>query len=236
MGNSVLFNTAGSIALAVNYTIQGPYSDKFITKQAAKVPRINAELFVRVGNAIISVEDDEDMGVADLDAGADFAALTTYYIYACHPLSGLDPVFKITENATFPAGGWSALTSRKIGGFETDAAGEIVEATLWDLRTVDITIAGVTDDMIPAAEISAGKVQFSTYFQRGAGVFAGSTGVTIAITDVGGVDYHVAIVPAAQSDYIGQISVESKAANSFVVKNSGSDVATAFDWILNTGY
>jgi hypothetical protein len=155
--NSILFNTAGSIALAINYEIQGAYSDKFLTKEADKTVRINAEFFVRVGDAIIVVGDDTDLTIADLDAGADFSASATYYIYACHPLSGSAPVFKISLNATYPAG-WAANTSRKLGGFTTDASGNIDEATLWDLRTTDVTHTGVTNSMVPANEISADKV------------------------------------------------------------------------------
>ena len=235
MGNTILFNTAGSIALAVNYVIQGPYSDKFLTKQADKTLRINAELYVRVDDAVFCIEDDVDLTESDLDEGSAFDALTTYYVYACHPVSGSTPVFKISKNATYPTG-WAANTSRKIGGFQTDGSGNIDESSIWDLRTVDITISGVTDDMIPADEISASKIKFSQYFQRGTGTFNGQSGVTIPITDVGTTDYHVMITPRAQSGFIGEINVESKAANSFVVKNTGSDKATQFDWVLNVGY
>ena len=134
--NTILFNTAGSIALAIDYEIQGAYSDLFLTKEADKTIRINAEFFVRVGAAIIVVADDTDLTVADLDAGADFSISSTYYIYACHPLSGSTPVFMISENTTYPAGGWGSDTSRKIGGFDTDGSGNVDAATLWDLRTV----------------------------------------------------------------------------------------------------
>jgi len=72
-----------------------------------------------------------------------------------------------------------------------------------------------------------------TNFQRGTGTFNGPTGVTVSIDDVGTTDYQVVIQPLSQSGFIGEISVESKAANSFVVKNSGSDTTTQFDWILN---
>jgi len=75
-----------------------------------------------------------------------------------------------------------------------------------------------------------------TNFQRGTGTFGGPNGTTVAINDVGTTDYQVVIQPLSQSGFIGEISVESKAANSFVVKNSGSDTTTSFDWILNVGY
>jgi len=137
MGNTILFNTAGAIALAVNYEIQGPYSNKFLTKQGDTTIRINAEVFIRVDDAILSIDTDVDLTEADLDSGEAFANSTTYYIYACHPASGATPDFVISENGTYPSG-YTALTSRKIGGFDTDGSGHVTESTLWDLRTADI--------------------------------------------------------------------------------------------------
>ncbi len=144
MGNSILFNTAASIALAINYTIQGPYTDKFITRLSNAVARINAEFFVRVGDAIICGNDNVDVDASDLDAGSAFVASTTYYIYACHPVSGDVPAFVVSANTTYPVG-WNADTSRKIGGFTTDGSGHIIDASLWDLRTNDITVSTYTD-------------------------------------------------------------------------------------------
>ena len=235
MGNSILYNTARSIALAVDYVVHGPYDGRFITKEADKTLRINAEVYVRVDDAVFCIEDDVDLTESDLDEGSAFDGSATYYVYACHPVSGSAPAFKISKNATYPTG-WTANTSRKIGGFQTDGSGNVDESSIWDLRTVDITISGVTDDMVPAHEISASKVKFSQYFQRGMGTFNGQAGVGIPITDVGTTDYHVTVTPRAQSGFIGEISVESRAANAFVVKNTGSDKATQFDWILNVGY
>lgn len=140
MGNTILYNTASNLALAINYEIMGPHNDKFMTRQDAATVRINEEAFIRVGDTVICVTDDTDLTCADLDAGVAFANSTEYFIYACHPLAGSDPVFKISENATYPAGGWDADTSRKIGGFETDGAGDITVGTLWDLRTEDATL------------------------------------------------------------------------------------------------
>jgi len=159
MGNSILFNTAGSIALAINYEIQGPYNDKFLTKQGNTTVRIEAEFFVRVDDAVFCIETDVDVDEDDLDTGESYSASTTYYIYACHPLDAtLTPVFKISENATYPSGGWTADNSRKIGGFETDGDGYVNESSIWDLRTVDVTCTGVEDADIPAAEISWSKL------------------------------------------------------------------------------
>jgi hypothetical protein len=67
---------------------------------------------------------------------------------------------------------------------------------------------------------------------RGSDTFNGSTGTTVDITAhaIGTADYMVVITFQGSSGFIGEVSVESKAANSFVVKNSGSDVTTGFDW------
>lgn len=147
MGNSILYNTAGSIALAVNYVLQGPYSDKFLTKEGNTTVRINSEFFVRVDDAVFCIDiADVDLDEDDLDTGESFDASDTYYIYACHPLDGtLDPVFKISKNATYPSGGWTAGNSRKIGGFDTDGDGYVSESTLWDLRTTELEGMATSD-------------------------------------------------------------------------------------------
>ncbi len=74
-------------------------------------------------------------------AGKDF------YIYACVPVSGSAPTIKLSANSTTPSG-YSASTSRKIGGFHglcvavgtisghtlTDfAVGDVLPASIWDL-------------------------------------------------------------------------------------------------------
>jgi len=145
MGNSILFNTARSIALAVNYVLQGPYSDKFLTKEGDATLRINAEFFCRVDDTVFCIESDVDLDGDDLDTGS-FEASETYYVYACHPLDGtLTPQWRISKNATYPAGGWDGDDSRQIGGFDTDVSAHIDEATLYDLRTVDIDGAATSD-------------------------------------------------------------------------------------------
>ena len=234
MGNSILFNTAGSIALAVNYTIQGPYTDKFATKQAAKTLRLNAELYVRVDDTVFCIEDDVDLDESDLDTGSNFDASDTYYVYACHPLDGTEtPVFKISKNATYPAGGWTAANSRKIAGFDTDGSANISEASIWDLRTVDVVNSGISDAQVAAdANISASKLNLAQVMQRGNSTFNGSTGRSINITAVADTDYLILIEPRAESGFIGEIIIDGKTTNAFTVKNSGSDVTTAFGWTL----
>lgn len=233
MPNAVLFNTSGSLALAINYTIQGPYRDKFITRQGNKTLRLQADIYVRVGGAVLLVDADVDINESNLDAGVSYAGSTTYYVYACQPLDGSGvPVFKISANATYPAGGWSAANSRQIGGFITDGSGNIAASgnALWDLRTVDVTHTGVTDAMIPADEISFSKVKQAEAFARGASTFNGQSGRTLA-HNIGNTDYHVVIEPtAAPQGLLGEISF-TKAANDVVVYNSGSAI-TAFAYLI----
>mgnify|MGYP001058228414 CR=1 FL=1 len=55
--------------------------------------------------------------VADLDTGSTFVFGRDYYVYCCDPGDGIsDEVYKISLNSTYPAG-YTAATSRKIGGF-----------------------------------------------------------------------------------------------------------------------
>jgi hypothetical protein len=68
-------------------------------------------------------------------------------------------------------------------------------------------------------------------FQRGTDTFNSTTGVSVSLSPAAsGTDYHISVTPLAESDYIGQISVESRTVNSFTVKNSGSDDETNFAW------
>lgn len=68
----------------------------------------------------------------------------------------------------------------------------------------------------------------------GGGTFNSTTGVVISIGEVlGGTGYSVSIIPTtADPINVGEISVESKTSTQFVVKNSGSDTTSTFDWIL----
>jgi len=63
--------------------------------------------------------------------------------------------------------------------------------------------------------------------------FGGQSGKTVTIpTPMNATTYMVAIKPKGGSGFIGEISVSLQALNSFVVYNSGSDIATQFDAIV----
>ena len=81
-----------------------------------------------------------DYTVAATRAGKDF------YIYMCQPVSGTVPVIKISANSTTPSG-YSASTSRKVGGFHClcVAVGTIAGHTLTDYLAGDILPLSVWD-------------------------------------------------------------------------------------------
>ncbi len=69
--------------------------------------------------------------------------------------------------------------------------------------------------------------------QSGESTFAGQTGRTVTISTVASADYHVDITPLAESGFIGEIWISTRTTNAFVVKNSGSDVTSAFAWKIS---
>ena len=89
----------------------------------------------------------------DTIAGTDYRTAANragkdFYIYACVPVSGSAPKIVLSANSTTPSG-YSASTSRKIGGFHglcvavgtisghtlTDfVAGDVLPASIWDLN------------------------------------------------------------------------------------------------------
>jgi hypothetical protein len=64
-------------------------------------------------------------------------------------------------------------------------------------------------------------------------VFNGQTGKTVSIpTALNATNYMVAVISKAVSGFIGEISIGTKALNSVVVYNTGSDVTSTFDLIV----
>jgi hypothetical protein len=86
-----------------------------------------------------------------------------------------------------------------------------------------------------ALEGSAGTVitcaNLAALFQTGTDTFDSDTGVSVALSpSMSGTSYHVTITPLAESGFIGEIVVSSRATNAFTVKCSGSDTTTTFAW------
>jgi hypothetical protein len=88
-------------------------------------------------------------------------------------------------------------------------------------------LSSYTGDQIDAA-ISAIRG-----IQSGESTFAGQTGRTITISTVVSADYHVDVTPLAESGFIGEIWISTRTTDDFVVKNSGSDVTSAFAWQIS---
>lgn len=108
-------------------------------KGSNEIPlKIGTAYFPTTADVTISTATDMDVGV--ISNGKD------YYVYTCN--SGGSLIFKISLASTFPAG-FSAVTSRKIGGFHTLCvnvgtisghtltdylANEILPQSVWDLK------------------------------------------------------------------------------------------------------
>ncbi len=127
--------------------------------------------------------------------------------------------------------GNKACTAQVKNWLYINNAGTVVISTI--MPTGDYALLAMidtsVDDILRVADLRGGPTSY-----RGIGTFVGQSGTSIDITSLslGVTDYHVVITPHALSGDIGEISVESKAANSFVVKNSGSNNSIGFDWLL----
>lgn len=104
------------------------------------------EIPLKIGTAYFSTTADVTISTAtDLDTGT-ISNGKDYYVYACNSSGTL--VFKISLNSTYPSG-FSASTSRKIGGFHTLSvavgtisghtltgyvANDILPRSVWDLK------------------------------------------------------------------------------------------------------
>ena len=107
---------------------------------------IKGNNLIKIGTQWFYLENDLDQTVADiLDTGT-ISNGKDYYVYACNNSGTL--VFRVSLASTFPAG-FSAETSRKIGGFHTlcadvgtitghplsgFVAGDILPDSVWDLK------------------------------------------------------------------------------------------------------
>lgn len=101
-------------------------------------------LALRIDRQNLKKETSTTLSVSDNDGS--FSAWvfgTDYYIYACQPSSGAEPVYKLSINSTHPTG-YTGFNSRKIGGFHYgmvrtgpnpgDVTEGIVPNSVWDLK------------------------------------------------------------------------------------------------------
>ncbi len=82
-----------------------------------------------VGGHLFIVPSDVNIGWSNLDAGSE-ANDTFYYVYACRSAGGL--TFKVSTNSSVPTG-FTAATSKRIGGFFNNSSGDIVSGSVWDI-------------------------------------------------------------------------------------------------------
>ena len=113
--------------------------DKIVVKGSNLIP-------LRIGDNWFLIDTDTNVSTAsDMDTGA-VAAGTNYYVYACDNSGTL--VFKMSLASTYPTG-FTAATSRKLGGFQTLCANvgtiashpltgylanDILPKSIWDLK------------------------------------------------------------------------------------------------------
>ncbi|MFA7462506.1 MAG: hypothetical protein WCY59_05095 [Anaerovoracaceae bacterium] len=137
------------------------------------------------------------------------------------------------HNAT---GKTSPAGADELGLVDSAASNAIKKLTVANLLAgVKTYLEGLTSisfsGSVSAASAVIGGKEISS--QSGESTFAGQTGQTISITPVASANYHVEITPLAESGFIGEVWISTRTTNAFVVKNSGSDVSTAFAWQIS---
>lgn len=112
----------------------------------------------------------------DTTAGTDYTVALNrrgldFYIYACQPVSGNTPVWKISVNSTVPTG-YAADTSRKVGGFHclVWSVGTIASHWLTGYITGDVLPYSVWDLLNRASGQQAGHV-YSAASNRWGGIY-----------------------------------------------------------------
>lgn len=142
-----------------------------VTKTTVDIIGTTNPMSILIGSTVFQINTNQTITVATaLDVGS-IAAGKDYYIYACNSSGSL--VFVVSLNSTFPSG-YSATTSRKIGGFHTlcvdvgtivghplsgYVANNILPQSVWDLRfrTMNGNNAGLVFD--------------NTYSQKWVGIY-----------------------------------------------------------------
>lgn len=96
--------------------IVAPSKEYIICSGAQKLTIVEGCVISIAGTGVFETKQ-TILTAANLDTGSSFTVGKDYYVYVCD--SGnkdTDEVYKISLNSTYPAG-WTALNSRKIGGF-----------------------------------------------------------------------------------------------------------------------
>jgi len=120
----------------------------------------------------------------------------------------------ITNQGQYIDAGLPSIESKTTGGFTLKASGTNT-TNYFDYYAIPYTLRGSTQ-------------------QDGSDTFNSTTGVTVSLSpNLSDTNYDVIISLSTQTgiEDIGAISVESKAVNQFVVKNSGADTTSTFNWL-----
>lgn len=110
---------------------------KYLAATAVDQITVSPDCIFAMASGGVFKTESKVLTTADLDTGSSFSFGKDHYVYICDPGDGMsDEVYKISLNATYPAG-YTATTSRKIGGFHYGK-----------IRTSE-TISAVTEGIVP---------------------------------------------------------------------------------------
>lgn len=87
--------------------------NQYLISNGDATVKLYADQVIAVGDATF-ITTEQTLGTGNLDSGSAFSQGTDYYVYLCNS-SGMQ-IVKISANSTYPSG-FTAATSRKIGGF-----------------------------------------------------------------------------------------------------------------------
>jgi hypothetical protein len=153
--------TSSAIALNQFWKLATPYSTAANRYLLLSPDRLSVN--INDGGYAISAQGRIDLSVAanwdntttDYTVAANRAG-KDFYLYACQPITGINPIFILSANSTAPSGtppancaAYSGTTTRKLGGFHClcadigtisghdltgFVAGDILPASIWDLK------------------------------------------------------------------------------------------------------
>ena len=128
---------------------------KYLEIASDNTIRLLANTSIYVGSRIFTISESVVLSASNLDTGS-FTVGKDYYVYCCDNGSGA-PIFKISLNSTFPSG-FTALNSRKIGGFHYGDCRRVNEMTLEPINTAGSTWGSGWED-----NVYVGILPFSVY-------------------------------------------------------------------------
>lgn len=96
--------------------IVAPTKEYLISSGAQQLTLVEGCVIAIAGTGVFETKQ-TTLSAANLDTGTSFSVGKDYYVYMCDSgNTDSDEIYKISLNSTYPTG-WTALNSRKIGGF-----------------------------------------------------------------------------------------------------------------------